>query len=73
MAATTAIRHGLEEMLTFPAAGRPVEDVEPDTRDWLVPFGTGGYVIRYLQQPGQLLIVGIRHMREAGFDESDGP
>lgn len=60
-----AIRLALQQILAFPNAGRPVED--HPYRDLLVPFGSSGYVIRYQRLGDQVIVLAIRHMREAGF------
>lgn len=31
----------------FPQAGRPAEDLEPEHRELLIPFGGAGYVLLY--------------------------
>jgi plasmid stabilization system protein ParE len=45
-----------------PEIGRPIEDMAPEFRDWFIPFGQNGYVVRY-RFDGSL----VRHAREAAF------
>ena len=46
--------------------GRPVEDMENEFRDWIIDFGDGGYVARYRIDGQQLIILAVRHQKEAG-------
>ena len=65
--AIAAIREGTKLLEDNPASGRPAFDVRQDVRDLPVFFGTGGYVIRYRANQTGVLIMRVRHMREAGF------
>ncbi|MEO8882103.1 MAG: type II toxin-antitoxin system RelE/ParE family toxin [Devosia sp.] len=51
----------------FPGIGRPVANLPARYRDLFVQFGDSGYVVRYEVRRDAVLIVGVRHMREAGF------
>jgi plasmid stabilization system protein ParE len=65
--ATKAILDGVRQLRAFPASGRPVEDTIDGTRDLIVPFGDGGYVIRYVLSAEEVAIMAIKHTRQAGF------
>jgi plasmid stabilization system protein ParE len=65
--AVAAIRESTAVLVSHPAAGRPVDGLPPGIRDILVNFGAGGYVIRYRFDDNDVLILRIRHMREAGY------
>ena len=65
--AVTEIRAALRTLEQFPASGRPIEDLPPETREWVVPFGTGAYVMRYRIDADQVTVMRVRHSREAGF------
>ena len=65
--AAQAILDGVRQLRTFPARGRPVDDTIDGTRDLIVPFGDGGYVIRYVLIEDDVVINAIRHTRQAGF------
>ena len=41
-----AIRNGVKMLQHQPAVGRPVDDIEPGYREWMIDFGDGGYVRR---------------------------
>ena len=36
-------------------------------REWPIEFGTHGYVALYRHDPNQVIILAVRHFREAGF------
>ena len=42
--AAHAIREGARTIAIQPEAGRPMADMEPEFREWPVPFGDSGYV-----------------------------
>ena len=64
--AVTAIRQGVNVLSLQPGMGRPVEDMENEFRDWIIDFGDGGYVARYRIDGKQLIILAVRHRKEAG-------
>lgn len=53
----------------FPNAGRPVDDLEPEHRELLVPFGATGYVLLYCVNPEDALVtvLSVRHQKEVGY------
>jgi plasmid stabilization system protein ParE len=65
--AVKAIRAGVEVLARHPEIGRPVEDMEPEYREWLIDFGDSGYVALYHYDGETALIVAVRHQREAGY------
>ena len=65
--AAAAIRQGIRLLQQHPAAGRPVENLDLDYRDLPIVFGNSGYLVRYQIRGGEVLIVGIKHAREAGY------
>lgn len=65
--AIAAIRQGIKALEEHPASGRPAFDVREDMRDLPVFFGSAGYIIRYRARDDDVVIIRIRHMREAGF------
>ena len=65
--AAQTILDGVRQLRAFPASGRPAEDTIDGTRDLIVPFGDGGYVIRYVLISDDVVINAIRHTRQAGF------
>ena len=65
--AIKTIRAGVKILEQHPAAGKPAEDIEPEYREWLVNFGDSGYVILYRYDRQIVIIVAVRHQKEAGF------
>ena len=65
--AVKAIRGGVRELSRHPEIGRPVEDMLPEFRDWVVEFGQGAYVTLYHFDGEQVVILAVRHGREAGY------
>ncbi|MBR9973334.1 type II toxin-antitoxin system RelE/ParE family toxin [Magnetospirillum sulfuroxidans] len=65
--AVRAIRESMKILAVQPEIGRPVDDMEPQFRDWLIEFGDGGYVARYHYDGRDIVVLTVRHTREAGF------
>lgn len=66
-AAVGAIRKYAAILEKFPNAGRPAADLEPEHRELLIPFGGSGYVLVYEVQAETLLVLAVRHQKEAGY------
>jgi plasmid stabilization system protein ParE len=64
--AATTIRNMVKILEGHPDIIHPLEDL-PDFHDLIVPFGSGGYVVRYRIEENSVYIVGIRHSKEVGF------
>ena len=62
--AVRAIRDGLKTVARRPGVGRPVEDMEPEYREWLIEFGESGYVVLYRYDGQTAVILAVRHQRE---------
>ena len=65
--AVKAIRGGVKELSRHPEIGRPVEDMLPEFREWVVEFGQSAYVALYHFDGEQVVILAVRHGREAGY------
>jgi len=65
--AVRAIRDGMRTIQAHPAAGRPVAHLAPDFREWLIPFGSSGYVALYRADGERIVVLAVRHQREAGY------
>ena len=65
--AIKSIRQGVKLLERHPDAGRPVEDLAHEFREWPIDFGNNGYVALYRQDGNRVVILAIRHARE--FDE----
>jgi plasmid stabilization system protein ParE len=65
--AVRAIRESLKILAVHPEIGRPIDDMEAEYRDWLIEFGDGGYVARYHYDGRDVVVLAVRHTKEAGF------
>lgn len=65
--AAGAIRSQLRVLETQPGLGRALRETDPEYRAWPITFGDSGYVALYRFDSGQVLILALRHQKEAGF------
>lgn len=65
--AVKAIREGAKVLAQQPGIGRPLEDMEPEYREWLIDFGDSGYLLLYRCDDSTAIILAVRHQREAGY------
>ncbi len=65
--AVMVIRQGVKVLTLQPGMGRPVEDMDDEFRDWIIDFGDSGYVARYRLDAEKVIILAVRHQKEAGF------
>ena len=65
--AVKAIRQGVKLLGKFPEMGRPVEEMPEEFREWIVEFGSGAYVALYRYDGKEVVILAVRHGREAGY------
>lgn len=65
--AIKAIRQGIKALRTHPEMGRPVEEMPAEFREWVIEFGHGAYVVLYHYDGKQVVILAVRHGREAGY------
>lgn len=66
-AAAGTIRNQAALLEKFPSAGRPVDDLDPEHRELLIPFGVTGYVLVYEVYAEMILVLAVRHQKEAGY------
>jgi len=68
-AAAALILKQAELLETFPNAGRPAYDLDPEHREVLIPFGSAGYVLLYHidEDSSTVTVLAIRHQREVAF------
>ena len=64
--AVKVLRAGVKILAHQPGIGRPVEDMDPEFREWLIDFGDSGYAILYRFDGGMVAILAVRHQKEAG-------
>ncbi|MBP0593631.1 type II toxin-antitoxin system RelE/ParE family toxin [Paraburkholderia azotifigens] len=65
--AVQAIRAGVKLLAHQPRVGRPVDDMAPEFREWLIDFGDSGYVALYRLNDETAAILAVRHQKEAGY------
>jgi plasmid stabilization system protein ParE len=65
--AVKAIRVGMRALGRHPEIGRPVEELPPEFREWVIEFGDSAYVALYRYDGKQIVILAVRHGREAGY------
>jgi len=65
--AIKAIRLGLKLLGKHPEMGRPVEELPSEFREWVIEFGSGAYVALYRYDGKEVVILAVRHGREAGY------
>lgn len=65
--AVRAIRENVKLLATHPEIGRPVESMGSEFRDWLIEFGDGGYLARYRYDGRDVVVLAVRHTKEAGY------
>ena len=58
-----------ELLEAFPNAGRPAEDLDPEHREILIPFGAAGYVLLYHfdEDRTAVTVLAVRHQKEACY------
>jgi plasmid stabilization system protein ParE len=65
--AVKTIRQGVKLLTRYPEMGRPVEELPTEIREWVIEFGSGAYVALYRYDGKEVVILAIRHGREAGY------
>ncbi|PUE49051.1 plasmid stabilization protein [Limnohabitans sp. 2KL-1] len=65
--AVTVIRQDVKVLSLQPGMGRPSPDMDDEFRDWIIDFGDSGYVARYRLDAQYVIILAVRHQKEAGF------
>jgi plasmid stabilization system protein ParE len=65
--AVKAIRQGVKALGQHPEMGRPVDEMPTGFREWVIEFGNAAYVALYHYDGKQIVILAVRHGREAGY------
>ena len=66
--AVSSIRKGIKVIELQPGIGRPIADMEPEYREWLIEFGASGYVAKYRLDGDSAVVLAVRHQKEAGYE-----
>jgi plasmid stabilization system protein ParE len=56
-----------QALAAYPQMGRLIDDLPVDFREWPIDFGDSGYLARYRIDGEALVVLAIRHQREAGY------
>jgi len=67
--AINAIRQEVKVLSLQPDIGRPIEEMPPEFREWLIDFGNSGYVAMYHHDADVVTILAVRHQKEAGYKD----
>lgn len=65
--AVRALREGVRALGLQARIGRPVEGLPEVFREWIIDFGDSGYVARYRLDADAIVVLAVRHQKEAGF------
>lgn len=65
--AAKTIRREANILETHPHIGRPVADMDPEYREWIIDFGSSGYVLLYHYDGATAVVLSVRHQKEAGY------
>ncbi|MGQ0708931.1 MAG: type II toxin-antitoxin system RelE/ParE family toxin [Rhodoferax sp.] len=65
--AVRALREGVRALGQQARLGRPVEGLPEDFREWVIDFGDSGYLVRYRVVADTIVLLAVRHQKEAGF------
>jgi len=65
--AVRSIRQVVKVLAHQPGVGRPLADMEPEYREWLIDFGDSGYVVLYRFDGDMVTVLAVRHQREVGY------
>lgn len=67
--AIKTIRSGVKILAHQPEVGRPIEDMDPVFREWLIDFGSSGYIAWYRFDGDTTTILAVRHQKEVGYED----
>jgi plasmid stabilization system protein ParE len=65
--ASEVIKKSVHILADHPGIGRAVVDMSEEYRELLIPFGDSGYVVRYRIEQNEVIVLAIRHQKEAGL------
>jgi plasmid stabilization system protein ParE len=65
--AVKTIRRSVKTLGRHPEIGRPIEELPPEFREWIIEFGQGAYIALYRYDGTEVVILAVRHGHEAGY------
>jgi len=66
--AIKTIRVGVKLLAYQPEAGRPIEGLASDFREWPIDFGDSVYIALYRYDGDSVIILAVRHQKESGIE-----
>jgi plasmid stabilization system protein ParE len=69
--AVKELRGSVKVLALQPGIGRPMEDMEPEYREWMINFGDSGYIVLYRYECDVATILAIRHQKEVGYKDGN--
>lgn len=64
--AVQAISEGVKVLELQPGIGRPAHEMEIEYREWIIDFGSSGYLVLYRYEDDTAYLLAVRHKREMG-------
>jgi plasmid stabilization system protein ParE len=64
--AVQAIRQGVKVLASQPGIGRPAYEMDIEYREWIIDFGSSGYLVLFRFQGDTAHLLAVRHQRELG-------
>ena len=61
-----AIASAVRVLQQQPHIDRPIDDMDPEYRELVIDYGDSGYIARYRFAAGNVVVLAIRHQKEAG-------
>jgi len=65
--AQETIRQEVKALAKHPQIGRLIDNFPPDYRELVIEFGQGAYIARYRFDSDWVVVIAVRHGREAGY------
>lgn len=65
--AVKAIREGVQVLALQPGIGRPAHEMDIEYREWIISFGSSGYLVLYRYQGDTAYLLAVRHQRELEY------
>lgn len=65
--AAQCIFNKLKLLSQFPNIGTATNDLDPEHREIVIPFGSSGYIVLYEIREDTILVLSVRHQKETGY------
>jgi len=61
------IRGGIKTIASHPEAGKPIEEMEPEYRKWVIPYIGRVFIVVYRYKNGVVQILLVKHFLKLEF------